>query len=376
MKITSYIHPVRTYLPCSGVGRHINQVLTHVDRKSQADVELIVSREWLGSDNRLNLTCPLRRLPTHSFPMPENSTERSWKLFGIPCIDRYIPDDSDWLYAPMETYLPVSKCPVAVTIHDIQAFETGLPWSRGFRHRWFRYKWSRWVRRTLSHSRVIFTVSEFSKQRMVDLLDADADKIVVVGNGVEQAFFDVARESYRHDQPTSVLTPYVFMIGGLRQKKGGDHFLAVAERLRQQHSDIKIVIAGKSDPDYIKAAADYPNIVLLGLVDDEDLPNLLHHSVCLLFLSLYEGFGIPPLEAMAARVPAIVANCASLPEVVGDAGVVVEPDAYDEIVEAITSLEKYDSLRQYYIQKGVEHVKEYTWDHCAERVVSTLEKFL
>jgi len=289
-------------------------------------------------------------------------------------MDKYVPESTDWLFAPMETYFPIAKCPVAITIFDVQAFEPDLPWSQSLTHQWFRYKWGRWVRKAIDHSQVVFTISEFSKQRMVDLLHADSSKIVNVGCGVEKDFFEIS--SILPDSIESFTeSPYVFMIGGLREKKGGDHFLSVSKQLQQRKSNIKIVIAGNSEPKYVAAAASHSNIILLGIVPDEDLPRLLRRSVCLLFLSLYEGFGIPPLEAMAAGVPAVVANRASLPEVVGDAGIVVEPDNPAEIVDIITSLEKDSLLRESYIHKGQKHAATYTWSSCAEKVVSTLEKF-
>lgn len=374
LKVTSYIHPVRTYLPCTGVGRHINATVYRLDCSDEIYLDLLVSQQWVGEDNKLDIHCPLRDLPTYTFPTHENPTERSWKLIGLPRLDPYIPDSTDWLYAPMETYLPVSKCPVAVTLHDIQAFESHLPWSQSWQHRWFRYKWGRWVRRTLNHCRVVFTVSEFSKQRMVDLLDADPQKIVVIGNGVDQSFFDIANANLTNWTPP-VETPYVFMVGGLRQKKGGDHYLALADHLRRHQSPIQIVIAGQIDPDYAKAAEAHPNIKLLGVVSDEELPKLMRGSLCLLFLSLYEGFGIPPLEAMAAGVPAIVTNRASLPEVVGDAGIIVEPDATEEIAEYLTALETNSTLRQDYIQRGQHHAAQYTWSRCVDNIIDAFHKY-
>lgn len=375
LKLLSYIHPVRTYMPCTGVGRHINEILHKLDQTAEINLELLVSHQWLNADHKLDTSCPLRTLQTHSFPMAENPTERSWKLFGFPRMDRYIPDNTDWLYAPMETYFPTTKCPVAVTIHDVQAFENNLPWSQSFQHQSFRYKWGWWIRRTLDHSRVVFTVSEFSKQRMVELLNADPDKIVVVGNGVAPSFFETDDECLGDINDLPVDSPYAFMVGGLRQKKGGDHFLAVAQKLLERGSDIQIVIAGTSDLDYIQAATHYPNITLLGLVDDWVLPKLMRSSLCLLFLSLYEGFGMPALEAMAAAVPAIVANRASLPEVVGDAGIIVEPEHPDAIADAIIELERNSALRQQYIHRGLKHVQQHTWENCSKRVATTLRKF-
>ncbi|MBL1200347.1 MAG: glycosyltransferase family 4 protein [Nostoc sp. GBBB01] len=374
MKLISYIHPIRTYLPCTGVGRHINNILLGIAARNQVDLELFFSEQWLGTDNKLDARCPLRELPKKTFPLSENSTERTWKLIGYPRMDKYLPSGIDWLYAPMETYIPVSKCPIAVTIHDIQAFETNLPWSRTWQHQWFRYKWGVWVRRALADCRVVFTVSEFSKQRMVNLLGGNPQKIIVVGNGVDQSFFDIASKNLQDLKPP-VAEPYTLVVGGLRQKKGGDYVLAVAEALHQRKSSLNIVVAGGSEANYVEAAKGYPNITLLGIISDEDLPYLLRKASSLLFLSPYEGFGMPALEAMAVGIPTIVANKASLPEVVGDAGIVVEPEATDFIVEMLINCAENSSFAEEYSHRGRNHAAQYTWSRCVDKVLNTLQKF-
>lgn len=374
MEIVSYIHPMRTLLPCTGAGRHINNTILGLRKHKDIDLRLLFSEQWLTPDQTLPKSCPLYKIPFQTFPTPENRTERLWKLTGFPRMDKYLSPSTDWLLAPMETYFPVTQSPVAITIYDVQAFETNLPWSQSHQHRWFRYKWGRWIRRAINHARVVFTISEFSKQRMVTLLGVDSNKIVNIGCGVEDSFFHIAHTSPTElNLPTAL--PYVFMVGGLRQKKGGDHFLLVAKCLRECHSNIQIWIAGSSDPDYIEAAKAYPNIKLLGIVSDENLPQLMRGSLCLLFLSLYEGFGIPPLEAMAAGAPAIVSNRASLPEVVGDAGIVVDPENTDEIVGRLLDLQNNSALRQNYIQRGQNYVKQHTWSNCVDKLVIALKEF-
>ncbi len=205
-------------------------------------------------------------------------------------------------------------------------------------------------------------------------MGADPNKIVVVGCGVEQAFYDVnTLDLSQFSRPTE--NPYTLVIGGLRLKKGGDFVIKVAQELLKQNSDIQIVVAGDSEPVYISAVKDLPNIKCLGLVPDDDLPKLLKCASSLLFLSHYEGFGIPAIEAMAVGTPAVVANRASLPEVVGDAGIVVEPEASGEIADVLDNLNNDSALRETYIQRGYDHVEQYTWSRCADRVVEAFNKF-
>jgi glycosyltransferase involved in cell wall biosynthesis len=374
VKIVSYIHPGTTYLPCTGIGKHINNMVLGLNDRQELDLQLLFSHQWLKANRQLDPLSPLSSLPFITFPTTENATERTWKLTGFPRMDQYIPNQTDWLYAPMQTYIPVSKCPVAVTLHDIQAFEPNLPWSHTWQHRWFAYKWGRWVRKAISDCRVIFTVSEFTKQRMVDLLDANPQQIVVVGNGVDLSFFEIAKIDPATLKPAHSKT-YIMIIGGLREKKGADHVLAVARLLNQLRRDLEIVVAGASEARYIAAAREYPNVTLLGTVSDFDLPRLVRCASSLLFLSPYEGFGIPALEAMAAGIPAVVANRASLPEIVGDAAIVVEPTMTAAIVDILVDLDRIPSFRAEYIHKGDRHAAKYTWANCVDRLVTALETF-
>jgi glycosyltransferase involved in cell wall biosynthesis len=374
MFVESFFHPIRTYLPCTGVGRHINNILLRLHARDTVDVQLFFSEQWLGDEGEMDPRCPLRNVPRQTFPMPENLTERCWKILGRPRMDRWVPEEADWMYAPVETYLPIEETPTAVTIHDIQAFETELPWSDTWTHRWFRLKWSTWIHKTLRDCRVVFTVSEFSKRRMVELLDANPEKIVVSGNGVESSFFDVG-ETEPSELPRPCPEPYVVVIGGLREKKGGDDVLAVARALERQGSPLQVVVAGPNGDPYAEEAQARPNVHLEGMVPDEALPGMVRGAVSLLFLSPYEGCGIPALEAMAAGIPAVVSNRASLPEVAGNAGIVVEPSNTGAIVDKLANLERDAGLRERLGRQGREQAKHYTWDRCAGRVLDALHTF-
>ena len=360
-----------------------------LDMAKRIDVELLFSQQWQGVDGKLAESCPLRELPFRTFPQPENRTERFWKLTGWPKMDRYISDDSDWVYCPMETRLPVTKCPVAVTIHDIQAFETDLPWSQTAAHKRFRRKWATWIYKTLNECRVVFTVSEYSKRRMVELLGADPDKIVVSGNGIDAHFFDVEQLSTSSPGggalssqisgtlpqvsplPSQVSkTSYILIVGGLRAVKGGRWTLDVAKACKAAGSDLRFVVAGPNDAALEAEGRALSNFDFLGWVEDADLPPLTAQAVALLFLSPYEGFGIPAIEAMALGTPAVVANRASLPEVVGDAGYIVEPEQSAVIAELLQAIDS--RAERYDVEAGKVWALQFSWSRCADRVIDAL----
>jgi glycosyltransferase involved in cell wall biosynthesis len=134
------------------------------------------------------------------------------------------------------------------------------------------------------------------------------------------------------------------------------------------------VIAGPNDADLADAAQPHPNLHLLGMVSDAHLPALLRQSLALVFLSLYEGFGIPPLEAMATGTPAIVANRASLPEVVGPAGIIVEPTDSVAIADHCHRLLTDTAHREQMQQKSRSHAAGYRWEKCTDTILQTLHE--
>lgn len=368
MNLLSFIHPLRTFLPCSGVGRHINGVLNCLAGRPDTSVRLLFARQWVDANGDLPSNCPLRRLPATVFPYRENRTERCWKLFGRPRMDAWVPAGTDWIYCPMETRFPTRRCPIAVTIHDIQAFEKELPWSRTWSHHRFRYQWGLWVRKAIDESRIVFTVSEFSRRRMIELLDAPEDKIVVSGNGLDEAFirFRTSSETTRVvDEPTVVI------VGGLRTKKGAAWTIAVARELKTEAPDVRLLVIGPSEQKWQQEAESIGNFRFAGWVADDRLPAMLAGATALLFLSPYEGFGIPAIEAMAVGTPPIVAHRASLPEVVGPHGFVVDPEDSPGTANLIAGLAA--GRVRYDMEAARRWATAHTWTAVADRVRRCLE---
>ena len=301
MNIRTFIHPGRTFLPCSGVGRHINGVLGALGEIEDTGLKLLFAEEWLCNDGRLPPSCPLRDLPFQTFPGRESRRERLWKLINHPKMDRYVDGDTDWIYCPMETRVPVRKCPAAITLHDVQPFETKLPWSSGKQHQRNRRMWGLWLPKVLKECRVIFTVSEFSKQRMVELLCVPPEKVVISGNGVDPAFFFAGAVTADIEVPPH---PYIFTVGGLRTQKGGEYFLAVARLLRKTIPDLRFVVAGgPHDPVLVSEAKSIGGFEFPGMVPEEALPLLMKGASCLLFSLSTKALGCRPLRPWPAERP-------------------------------------------------------------------------
>lgn len=227
-------------------------------------------------------------------------------------------------------------------------------------------KWKVLAGRILKHADRLLTVSEFTKQRLVELLGADEKRIVVIGKGVEDLYFERAT-------PLAVdlvrQRPYALVVGGLSVRKGGDIVLAVAKLLAERWPDIVIIVAGRSEPELAAAAFELKNVNFVGYVDDRTLHSLLAHSICLLFPSRYEGFGIPAAEAMAAGAPVIVSTHPALAEVVGEVGFVGRTP--EEMACQIARLERAPDHRAQLGELGRARARQFTWAACANRLINT-----
>jgi glycosyltransferase involved in cell wall biosynthesis len=213
---------------------------------------------------------------------------------------------------------------------------------------------------------LILTVSEFTKSRLVTLLGFDPVRIEVVGNGVDEAYF---RDVASVDVPVE---PYLYVIGGLTQRKGADRLIELAKLLKTARPDLRILVSGSGEANLESQADAVGNIKRLGYVPLVRQVGLLRGSRLLLFLSRYEGFGIPAIEAMAAGTPAVVSNSAALPETVGDAAIVVDASKPEAVLESVLRLELDETLRRELIARGRRRAAQLRWSQCVGRLVGAL----
>ncbi|MGF6755983.1 glycosyltransferase family 4 protein [Paraburkholderia sp. GAS42] len=259
-----------------------------------------------------------------------------------------------------------------VLMHDVAVYDLPENYSWKFRL-WYRVAFFI-LKQTVTH---IVTVSEFSKQRIMTRLGVDGSRISVIRNGVDH--FD------RIEPDTSILTRldvrsdgYVLVVGNLSVGKNLARVLAAIERLGARH-DWKFVVVGGCDlrvfNSKAKAGCDVsPNIVAAGFVTDSELKSLYKNAACFVFPSLYEGFGLPPLEAMYCGCPVIASREAALPEVCGDAAMYCDAHSVEDIASKIEDMMGDAALRDVWRARGYKHAAAFRWELTARQLQAVLER--
>ncbi|MFM0629633.1 glycosyltransferase family 4 protein [Paraburkholderia xenovorans] len=261
-----------------------------------------------------------------------------------------------------------------VMMHDVAIYD--LPENYSWKYRlWYRVAFSL-LKRNASH---IVTVSEFSKTRIMERLGIDASRISVVLNGVDH-FEKIAPDTAILSRLNLRNDGYVLAVGNLSVGKNLPRIVAAMERLSDRH-DLKFVVVGGCDlrvfSSQAKVGYDFSkNIIPAGFVSDGELRALYENAGCFLFPSLYEGFGLPPLEAMSCGCPVIVSREASLPEVCGDAAMYCDAHSVDDIVDKVTQMMEDAAVRETWRERGRVHARGFRWERSAHQLLDVLEREL
>jgi alpha-1,3-rhamnosyl/mannosyltransferase len=210
----------------------------------------------------------------------------------------------------------------------------------------------------------LISISQSSKDDAVRLLGLDPDRISVIYPGIDERFFDA--------KPAASAKPYVLFVGTIEPRKNIDVLLdawtALPDDVRESY-DLAIAgpIGWASGTTVARLNSGIPGVRVLGYVPEADLPALTAGATAFVYPSLYEGFGFPVAQAMAARVPVITSAISSLPEVVGQAGVLIDPRSAAELTQAIERLTTSPSLRADLSSAARSRARQFTWANAATR---------
>jgi glycosyltransferase involved in cell wall biosynthesis len=305
---------------------------------------------------------------------------RIWHRMRLPLRIETLAGGQDLYHATDFVLPPTShRTRTLLTVHDLSFVrdpESATPALR-------RYL-NEVVPPSVARADQILADSEATKGDLIDLYSAPPDKVTVLYSGVDSRFSPAKqrgeeeriRRRYKLGHQ-----PFILGVGALHPRKNYSRLIAafaqiadVSRRLDGRSINHNLVIVGKQGWLYDSIVADAARLgirtrlVFPGFADDEDLPALYRASDLFVFPSLYEGFGLPPLEAMACGTPVVTSNVSSLPEVVGDAGITVDPTDIYALADAMSQALQDTRLREQMIDRGLARAAEFTWLRAARQL--------
>ena len=265
-----------------------------------------------------------------------------------------------------------------LTIHDLTPIL--FPETHGGIHTFLQ---NNILPRSLKRVDSIIAVSNSTKNDIIRYFKIGEAKVKVIYNGVDE-IFQVLHENKVEDvkEKYEIKHPFILYVGTLEPRKNIPTLLKAFYLLKKKGIQHRLVIAGGKGWKYesvyetVNELNLQDEVIFTGYVSDEDLPKLYNAADLFVYPSLYEGFGFPPLEAMACGCPVITSNVSSLPEVAGDAGILVDPLGIDEIADAMWKVLNNEDVRERMVKMGLERAKMFSWEKCAEETIGVYESLV
>lgn len=287
-----------------------------------------------------------------------------WRQFYLGAAAR--KEKIDIFHFPFYTMPYGFKVPSLVTIHDV-SYEFNPAWFTF----WARLAFSYFSRLGAGLSKKIVTVSEFSKKEIIKAYGVPAEKIKVILESVDPLFKEALADP-EIKAKYKIEGDYILYAGTVTKRRNVDRLILAFSKLVKEHGRSETLVLSGSivQPacDIEKLAAKYGvagKIVYTGYIPDSDLAKLYRSAVCFVYPSLYEGFGLPLLEAFASGCPVVASNKASLPEVAGEAALLIDPEKEEELAGALLKLLTDKELRAGYIEKGFQRLRQFSWENAA-----------
>jgi glycosyltransferase involved in cell wall biosynthesis len=301
-----------------------------------------------------------------------------WYIWFEHSIKRVLKKHKPDLFISPDGYLNL-KTPIKslAVIHDLN-FEH-LPQYLPKFPRWY-YK--KYFRRFAEKAYRIATVSKYSKEDISKTYQIDSSKIDLVYNGIGDFFHPISEmEKQETKNEISSGNPYFIFIGALNPRKNIDGMLKAYSLYREKGGENKFVIVGAKmfwDQNIARVYESHPyktDILFTGRLEGEGLNKVLASAEALLFVSYFEGFGIPIVEAFKCEVPVITSSTSSMPEIAGDAALICDPQRIEDIAIAMHKVEDPQTKKDL-IEKGIKRQNLFTWNQSAEMMWASIEKTL
>lgn len=370
--------------PASGSGQYLIHLLNALAEIDSQNEYVLVGPDPLKESVKQQLRAPfVHHVKPVAGPLGRNPSieKMTWEQWTGPGMARKLGVDVFHVphFAPP---LITGSTPVVATIHDV------IPLRLPLYHASARAKvYSNVVARAARRATLIITISEHARQDIIDVLKLPAERIRVIYQAVSDEMQPVEdQERLAAVRARYGLTGrYIFYLGGLDARKNVPQLVRAFSHLYQRLGDpsLQLLISGNPDkqrgslfPDPRPVAADLGmgGQILFRFVEDEDKAAVYSGASAFVFPSLYEGFGLDPLEAMACGAPVICSNRTSLPEVVGDAAISLDPDDLPAMIEAMYNVLTSDELSADLRARGLARAKLFSWRKTASETLKVYEE--
>jgi len=359
-----------------GIEVYIIELISHladIDKNNQYFV--IVNKHGDGSfvPSTDNLTILVSSITRRHYFLKD-----LWSLFFLPFLLKTSNID---IYFNPRYVLPIFKgnIKMVVTMHDMIAFLYPEIWPgiSGFRIR-------KYIKLSTQRADAILTISNWAKKDIVRILDVPKDKIKVIYNGINKKLFKpipglslqrLVKRKY------AIRKKFILTVGPLGARKNHhrliDAYSILPKCIRE---DYQLIVTGEKKGTYnnllkkVRKTCPADDIVFTGFIPEKEMPMVINAASLFIFPSLYEGFGIPLLEAMACGTPILASNISSIPEVAGDAALLFDPYNINEMANAIDKAINDKDLRQKLVRKGFKQIKKYSWENTAKEILGVFEE--
>lgn len=267
--------------------------------------------------------------------------------------------------------------PFIVTIHDLILLH--FPTTRGttlnplfYKLKFFAYKFG--IRSAIARAKKIIAVSGFTKQDILENYPVPEDKITVTYEGVDDRCRIGQKKTEEILENYGIIKPYLLYVGNAYPHKNLERLVFAFSRLSQEFPDLKLVLVGKEDYFYrrlkeLVRAKKIAGVIFPGFIPDQELDTVYREAGCYVFASLYEGFGLPPLEAMAKGAPVVSSDHACMKEILGVSAWFVDARSEEKIAEGISTVLKNKNIQADLAAKGYQQIRKYDWRLMAEKTL-------
>lgn len=360
----------------TGIGRYVSSLVEQAIKPQEIEVCLAFNR----------VIKPIEKLDFVKEHVQALNTRYPYKvirrlfgpnfLYDYP-IDLFLKEKFDLFHGTNFTVIPTMKAKSIVTIHDLAYMKYPETTSEKiYKHH------TKWVPFSVERSDCVIAVSEQTKRDLIDLLCTPEDKIHVIQLAAHASFRPLKFHEYEYVyQKYQLPKKYILYVGTIEPRKNlSTLFHAYAAMKKEMLCQEKLIIVGAKGWKYSSLFALIDelqledDVIFIGYVEEEDLPAIYNGATCVVLPSLYEGFGLPLLEAMQCGIPVLCSNVSSIPEVVGGAGLLIDPKDVNGWATSIGNVIIDSDLRRTLVCRSLERAKCFSWEKVAKETIEVYHK--